>query len=106
MTATTNMLTLRTGGEYHEAIVITTHMSLEKIRERDAVLFFEAASLARNPKHRLFGDALDDLRRWGLVDPSGKMHDAVRDVVKASVVGGGLELQLLPIGQVVQGRSS
>ena len=38
MTATTNMLTLRTGGEYHEAIVITTHMSLEKIRERDAVL--------------------------------------------------------------------
>ena len=86
---------LRTGREVPDGLVQPVLLSLGLLAEHSPVALYELAMLARDPWHRLFGNTGQLLTELGLVDQAGKLHDATRDVVLATVEGDGLDMCLV-----------
>jgi len=94
-------VTLRTGEVHSLGLVRTVHLLLRGLLDRGmAIPFYEAVTLARNPKHELWPGAADQL--GGLLDDAGAMHRAVREIIVASVEGEGLDMKLLPITESIK----
>lgn len=87
-------VTLRTGHSHAKALVILVNMRLSSmLNNGEGIAFYEAVMLARNPNHRLFGNAGEKLAAFGLLQ-DGRMHDATREIIVASVEGEGLSMRL------------
>ena len=80
----TPTVTLRTGEVVPEAILKTTTIALSTLEWLDV---YEAAALARNPAHQLWGPSSRALHSLGLLDQSGAMHDLTRKVILAATEG-------------------
>lgn len=78
------MVRLRTGEEVAEAVMHTTMMSVDALWKTNFGALLELLVLARHPGHQLFGETLDKLRRIGLLDEQGTLHDETRKVVLAA----------------------
>lgn len=82
------------GREEAVALVTTCLMSLEWLAKDHPTAFFELSCLARNHEHRLFGNTDEILKSLFFVQPSGAMHDSIRNIVLHSIEGEGLDLRL------------
>lgn len=85
-----------------EAIIRTTYVSLSSLVKAEPIAFLELVELARSDQQGLGENpAQVALSLRGLVDPPGRLHEAVREVVLASTVGDGLDLRLRPLSEVI-----
>lgn len=89
------MVKLKGGAEVARAILITVTIRLENLMAKNPIGFYELVQLARNPKHKLFGNTRGDLANLALVDDDGIMHEEVRKVILASVEGDDLKMTLV-----------
>ena len=88
-------LKLKNSSEEAEPLVRVTMMSLRSLAESDPIVFYELVELCRDPKHELFGNAGDALKRLSLVQGDGNsVHQSIRNVVLSAAVGEGLALEL------------
>lgn len=88
-------LRLRNGSQEAEPLVITTGLTLRSLIATQPTVFYEAVMLARDPGHSLWGDTSQPLRKMGLIDATGRMHESVRNVVQSSVEGDGIGMRLV-----------
>jgi hypothetical protein len=97
-------VTLRTGAEEPDATVKVVYSSLRAMmdpnpehntRPGDFLALFDLASKCRNRDYQFFGNNEALLVERGLVQPGGRIHDSVRNVVLASVEGEGMEMRLV-----------
>lgn len=84
-----------------EPIIRVTYLSLRTLLESEPIAFFELTSLAQDPQHTLFGRSAQILQTHGLLDTTGQLHDAVRQIVLASTKGEGLDLTLRAFADVI-----
>ena len=92
---TTQTTTLRTGIEVHDALVRTVNITLGRLMDTDPIAFYEAVMVARDSSHVPFGNTSQSLRKMHLLESDGRMHDATRDVILASVDGQDFDLHLV-----------
>lgn len=87
-------VTLRTGHTHAAPLVAVVHMLMRSmLDDGEPILFYEAVMLARNPRHRLFGNSGEKLEKRGILE-SGQMHEATREIIVASVEGDGMGMKL------------
>ena len=87
-------VTLHTGHSHAKALVAVVTMLLRDMLDKgEGIAFYEAVMLARNPNHRLFGNVGEKLTAYGILQ-DGRMRDAVREIIVASVEGEGLSMRL------------
>ena len=87
-------VTLHTGHVHAKPLVTLLTVLLRRmLDEGEAIAFYEAVMLARNPDHQLFGNAVEKLTAFGILQ-DGRMHDATREIIVASVEGEGLGMRL------------
>jgi hypothetical protein len=87
-------VTLHTGHAHAKTLVaVVTVLLRDMIDQGEFILFYEAVTLARNPSHRLFGNAGEKLTAFGILE-NGRMHDATREIIVASVEGEGVGMRL------------
>jgi hypothetical protein len=70
-------------------------LSLEQLFRENPITAYELTTLARDPSHVLWGNAVHDLTSLGLLQDDGSLHGAVRDVILAAVEGDGLAMHLI-----------
>ena len=80
-------VTLDTGQEHPTPLVTATMMNLRSLMEDHPIAAYELVELCRDPTHRLFGNTGDVLRERGLLEGDGQPHQAVKEIVLASVAG-------------------
>lgn len=88
------MVRLKNGAEEAEPLVAVTMMSLRNLLQQSPIAFYELVMLCRKPGHKLFGNADKELKALSLVDPSGHVHDSIRNIVLSATSGEGLNLSL------------
>jgi hypothetical protein len=94
MTEPTSTVTLRSGHVHAAPLVAVVTVLLGNLLEDgEPILFYEAVTLARNPAHRLFGNAGEKLEARGILQ-DGRMHEATREIIVASVEGEGLGMKM------------
>lgn len=84
-----------------DTLIRTTYLSLATLLNRHPIAFAELVSRVRDERHELVGEAAQVLDIYGLLDSSGRIHQAVREIVLASTAGDGLDLRLLPASDVI-----
>ena len=88
------MLTLKNGAEEPKPLVLSVTMSLQKIFEDNPIVAYELVTMCREAGHKFFGDSEEVLKAWGLVQPDGKVHESIRNIVLSAVQGDGLNMVL------------
>ncbi|MCK9186017.1 hypothetical protein M0P48_01095 [Candidatus Gracilibacteria bacterium] len=78
-------LDLKNGGEVAKSIVTTTMIALRRLLDENPVAVYELVMKCRDPKHELFGDTGEVLKRYALIQGSGEVYSTVKDVVLSSV---------------------
>lgn len=86
---------LRTGEEVPTPLVSAVMFSLKTLFEQNAIALYELVEISRNPKHKLFGNTGDVLRKFNLIEADGQPHEATRLIVLAAAESEGLGLKLV-----------
>ena len=86
---------LRNGTSEAKPLVWAVYYTLEALFARDPVVFHELVKLARNPRHKLWGDTAELLKNLSFIKEDGIMHDSVRNIVLAASEGDGLQMRLV-----------
>ncbi len=89
------VLKLRNGSEEAPPLVSVTMVSLERLFQEKPIVAYELRELCKNPAHKLFGKAGDDLKALNLVQPDGRVHDSIRNIVLSAFEGEGLEMHMV-----------
>jgi len=84
---------LKNGSEELDGLVGVTMMSIRKLTETHPIAFYELVMLARDPKHKLFGNTSQILSNLALVT-NGQVHDSIRNIVLSAVEGSGMDMTL------------
>lgn len=87
-------VTLRTGHEHAAALVNITTLALRSLMARYPIAFYELVCKCRDRDHKLFGNVAEVLSPLSLLQPDGRVHGAIREIVLASVEGDGMEMKL------------
>lgn len=82
---------LRNGAEEVKPAVQAVMMSL---RSLDPIAQYELVMKARDRDHELFGHSGEKLKALKLIEPNGRMHDTVRNVVLSAAEGDGLNMTI------------
>lgn len=86
---------LRNGAEEVKSLVSMILFTLKDMWSKGEVTtVYELAMLCRDPEHKLFGDTGDVLKKLSLVQPDGRVHDSIRNIVLSAVEGEGLDMRL------------
>lgn len=91
---TTQPVVLRTGVTVHQDTYRTTRIALEMLWQTNPIVAIELAMFARDPQHRMFGNAAEVAAGVGLLE-SGVLHRDTRDVILASFEGDDYDLQFV-----------
>jgi hypothetical protein len=93
-----SIVILKSGEEMPASFVGEVFYSLQSLFKQYPVPFVELVSLARNPKHELFGRTGNILREMNFLESGMSLRDDVRLIVLAATEGEGLDLHIvLPI---------
>jgi len=91
----TQIVNLRTGQPTPDVLVRTVTLSLRQLMADDPIALFELVEICRDPAHEPFGLTGPHLRAMGMLGSDGRVHDATREIVLASVEGDGFDLRLV-----------
>jgi hypothetical protein len=81
-------------GEEVVVLVKVTLLSLDHLIKDNPIGFYELVMKCRDPQHSIWGDQQGKLQELSLVQPDGRVHQSIRNVVLSSVQGDGLEMVL------------
>jgi hypothetical protein len=84
------MAKLKNGTEVPKNLAVTVSISVEKLFDKSPIAAYELVMLCRDANHRPFGKTGKDLQDLALMDPSGRVHQAIRDIVLSGASGEGL----------------
>lgn len=85
---------LRNGTEEAEPLVKVTVMSLQRLVQEHPISFYELVQVARDRSHRPFGNSGDVLASLSLLQPGGRMHQSIRNIVLSATDGEQLDVSL------------
>jgi hypothetical protein len=88
------IVALKNGTQEPEVLVVTTMMNLDLLMESDPLAVYEMTMLCRDENHRLWGGYASTLARFGLLQPDGKVHSSIKNIVLSAVQGEDLEMKL------------
>lgn len=91
----TGSVKLRTGIEASQGLVAAVSIALRRLGDENPIALLEAVEMARDSSHAPFGRTGEALRGYSLIDVSGQMHGAVRDVILAATDGDGFDIHLV-----------
>ena len=89
---------LRNGSTEAKPIVVMTYMNLKSMFDdiQGAIAFYELVEVCKNPKHEIFSDAQKQyLIGRALMQPDGRVHQSIKNVVLSAATGEGLDLSLV-----------
>ncbi len=78
---------LKNGSEEFGPLVAVTMMSLRSLCTTDPVSFYELVQKCRDQNHQFWGNSTQKLRDLSLIQPSGNVHDSIRNIVLSAVTG-------------------
>jgi hypothetical protein len=90
------MVPLRTGVTVSAIAAVAIWVNVQALHEENRGAWREAVLLARPPGRLPSANAATAMRRWRMLDGSGRMHDHVRAVLLASAEGDGNGMTLRP----------
>ncbi len=97
-------ITLRNGTEAEKPLVAAITNTLTNLLNEQPIAFYELVRICREPGYTPFGAAGEPLLRLGLARIFGstalenglwEVHEAIREIVLASVEGEGSEIRLI-----------
>lgn len=89
-----------------KAIILTVCLALDHLVENHPMHLVELIDLARTPGTEIDPEALQSGMKFGLVDTSGNLHNAVRHVIRAAAVGTGLDIRIRTAGELLAEREA
>jgi len=90
-----NLRQLRSGASEPDVLVEATMMALDNLLELHPIAFYELVMKARDPRHECYGNTGQLLKSLNLLESSGFIHGAIRDVILAAVDGEDREMTLV-----------
>jgi hypothetical protein len=86
--------TLKNGAEEALPLVAVTQLIINRMTESfpGVINLYELVQKCRDSNHRLFGNSEEDLKREGLIEPSGRIHDSTRNIILSMASGDGLDM--------------
>lgn len=88
------MVKLANGAQEPDILVNVTMFALGELIGRDPIAFYEFTMKCRDGSHVLWGDAEERLKKVGLIEKNGEIHDVTRNTVLSAVKGEDLEMTL------------
>lgn len=89
-----NEITLNNGATALSSTVTAIMLNLGAAYDQEPIAFRELVSICRDKTHVPFGNTGRKLIERGLLEPDGRPHDLVRDVVLSAVTGDDFDLHL------------
>lgn len=86
---------LRNGSEEAEPAVVAIMVSLRQLMNDNPIALFELVEVSKNASHKPFGNTGEVLKRLSLMEPDGRIHDTIRNIVLSAAEGEGLNLHLV-----------
>lgn len=86
---------LKNGGEEFQPLVLTVMLALEGLMATDPIALYELAMTCRDARHKPWGQTGTALQRLSLMQPDGKVHDSIQNVVLSCVEGEGIHMKLV-----------
>jgi hypothetical protein len=90
------MVPLRTGVTVSAIAAVAIWVNIQALHEENRGAWREAVLIARDPGYGPAADSAAAMRRWRMLDGSGRMHDVTRAVLLASAEGDGDGMTLRP----------
>ena len=88
------MVQLKNGTEEALPLVAVMVMTLRRLYKDHAIAFYELHEICKDHTHKPFGNAGEILRGLRLLEPDGKVHGSIRNIVLSAVSGEGFDLTL------------
>jgi hypothetical protein len=85
---------LKNGAEETETSVITTLINLKMLREKNAIVFYELTTKARNNKHNLFENSRKILKELHLMNENGIIYNSVKNIILSAVTGESIFMEI------------
>ena len=96
------LVTLKNGSEVTEPQVIATMASLNNLIMKNPSAFHELVMKCRDHEHKLLGNTGEVLSDLRLIQPDGRVHESIQDIVLSATEGEGIEMTLgLPVAAAV-----
>jgi len=86
---------LRNGTSEADVLVAATMLSLRALAESKPVALIELVEVCRDPKHTIWGQCAEELKDVSLLQPDGRPHDSIRNIVQSAAEGEGFEVHLV-----------
>jgi hypothetical protein len=88
------MLTLKNGSEVAAPLVKLTMMVLDSLMGKNPTALYELVMKCRDREHKLYGNTGEVLSSLNLLQPDGRVQDAIRDIVLSATEGEGIDMTL------------
>lgn len=85
---------LRNGAVEATPLVTVAMMSLRHLMNEKPLALYDLVMVCRDSSYEWFGDNLQESQNLSLVQPDGKVHESIRNIVLAAVTGDGLDMRL------------
>lgn len=89
------VVTLKNGTEEAEPLVASTMLILNGLIDKSPLVFYDLVMLCRNKDYKCFGNAEYELIDMALLQPDGRPHQSISNIVKSAVVGDSLDISLV-----------
>jgi len=89
-----DIVKLKNGSEEEMKMVAVMMMNLNRLLDDDPRRFYDLVMLCRDSEYQIFGDGKAVLQGLSLVQPNGRVHQSIQNVVLSAVSGEGFDLTL------------
>ncbi len=74
-------------------VLITMHILNELVKEGKGIVVYELTELAKDRDHKMWGNTSESAKP--LLDPTGQMHDSIRNIILNAIEGEELNLKIV-----------
>ena len=93
---------LKNGTEEVKMMIVFTMDLLRSLLHDNPIAMYELVMVCRDSKHIPFGNTSEELQKLLLLQPDGRPHNSIRNIVLSAVMGDGLDMCLVnPIDKEV-----
>lgn len=75
-------------------LISVTMMALKNLMESSPITLSELAEVCKDKNHKTFGNTGVVLKDLALMQPNGRIHSSIQNVVLSAIEGEGLEMHL------------
>lgn len=87
---------LKNGGRVPEPVARVLPLLLQRLAQSDPIAFYELVMLARNPKHKVWSDAIDQkLQSLAFLDAPSHVQNTARQIILSAVEGESLDMRIV-----------